>query len=138
MQFPVPTRDDVSPANQAMFDALKGQRGMDPNRYGGVPLSPRNAARPRGGGARLALFAGPLFIALGVGSYTLASLAQCTRVQPSAPTLGGMAASWRSFSTGCPPQSRAGLDRRRNGLRVGHVTQTGADAKARQAVADEL
>jgi hypothetical protein len=49
---------------------------MDPNRCGGVPLSPRNAARPSGGGARLALFAGPLFIALGVGGYKLASLAQ--------------------------------------------------------------
>lgn len=33
MQFPVPTRDDVSPANQAMFDALKGQLGMVPNLY---------------------------------------------------------------------------------------------------------
>jgi hypothetical protein len=109
---------------------------MDPNRCGGVPLSPRNAARPSGGGARLALFAGPLFIALGVGGYKLASLAQDAGVQPSAPTLGGMAASWRSFSAGFLPQSRAGLDRRRNGLRVGHVNQTGADAKARQAVAD--
>lgn len=33
MQFPVPTRDQVSPANQAMFDALKGQLGMVPNLY---------------------------------------------------------------------------------------------------------
>ncbi len=33
MTFPVPTRDDVSPANQKMFDALKGQLGMVPNLY---------------------------------------------------------------------------------------------------------
>jgi AhpD family alkylhydroperoxidase len=33
MTFTVPTRDDVSPANQAMFDALKGQLGMVPNLY---------------------------------------------------------------------------------------------------------
>lgn len=29
----VPTRDTVSPANQAMFDALKGQLGFVPNLY---------------------------------------------------------------------------------------------------------
>ena len=33
MQITVPTRDTVSPANQAMFDALKGQLGMVPNLY---------------------------------------------------------------------------------------------------------
>ncbi len=33
MKITVPTRDDVSPANQAMFDALKGQLGMVPNLY---------------------------------------------------------------------------------------------------------
>jgi len=33
MTFPVPTRDVVSPANQQMFDALKGQLGMVPNLY---------------------------------------------------------------------------------------------------------
>jgi uncharacterized peroxidase-related enzyme len=31
--FPVPTRDGVSPANQAMFDALHKQLGMVPNLY---------------------------------------------------------------------------------------------------------
>ena len=29
----VPTRDTVSPANQAMFDALQGQLGFVPNHY---------------------------------------------------------------------------------------------------------
>jgi len=33
MTITVPTRDAVSPANQAMFDALKGQLGMVPNLY---------------------------------------------------------------------------------------------------------
>jgi AhpD family alkylhydroperoxidase len=33
MQFTVPTRDNVSPSNQAMFDALKVQLGMVPNLY---------------------------------------------------------------------------------------------------------
>lgn len=33
MKFPVPARDAVSPANQQMFDALKGQLGMVPNLY---------------------------------------------------------------------------------------------------------
>ena len=33
MMITVPTRDQVSPANQAMFDALKGQLGMVPNLY---------------------------------------------------------------------------------------------------------
>jgi AhpD family alkylhydroperoxidase len=31
--FTVPTRDDVSPANQGLFDALKGQLGFVPNLY---------------------------------------------------------------------------------------------------------
>jgi AhpD family alkylhydroperoxidase len=31
--FNVPTRDDVSPANQALFDALKGQLTFVPNLY---------------------------------------------------------------------------------------------------------
>lgn len=31
--FNVPTRDQVSPANQALFDALKGKLGMVPNLY---------------------------------------------------------------------------------------------------------
>ena len=31
MPITVPTRDSVSPANQAMFDTLKGQLGMVPN-----------------------------------------------------------------------------------------------------------
>jgi len=33
MTMTIPTRDSVSPANQAMFDALKGQLGMVPNLY---------------------------------------------------------------------------------------------------------
>ena len=33
MPITVPTRDSVSPANQAMFDTLKGQLGMVPNLY---------------------------------------------------------------------------------------------------------
>lgn len=33
MALTVPTRDQVSPANQAMFDALKGQFGFVPNLY---------------------------------------------------------------------------------------------------------
>lgn len=32
-QFPVPTRDDVTPENQATFDALKSKLGMVPNLY---------------------------------------------------------------------------------------------------------
>jgi AhpD family alkylhydroperoxidase len=31
--FSVPTRDEVSPANRALFDALKGQLGFVPNLY---------------------------------------------------------------------------------------------------------
>ncbi len=31
--FPVPTRDDVSPANQQIFDGLKAKLGMVPNLY---------------------------------------------------------------------------------------------------------
>lgn len=31
--FDIPTRDDVSPANQALFDALKKNLGMVPNLY---------------------------------------------------------------------------------------------------------
>lgn len=31
--FPVPSRDQVSPANQAIFDQLKGKLGMVPNLY---------------------------------------------------------------------------------------------------------
>lgn len=33
MTITVPTRDSVSPVNQAMFDALKGQLGFVPNLY---------------------------------------------------------------------------------------------------------
>ena len=33
MKITVPARTDVSPANQTMFDALKGQLGMVPNLY---------------------------------------------------------------------------------------------------------
>jgi AhpD family alkylhydroperoxidase len=33
MKITVPARADVSPANQTMFDALKGQLGMVPNLY---------------------------------------------------------------------------------------------------------
>lgn len=35
----VPTRDTVSPANQAMFDALQGQLGFVPNLYATFALS---------------------------------------------------------------------------------------------------
>lgn len=38
-RFTVPTRDTVSPANQAMFDALKGQLGFVPNLYATFALS---------------------------------------------------------------------------------------------------
>jgi AhpD family alkylhydroperoxidase len=37
--FTVPTRDTVSPANQAMFDALQGQLGFVPNLYATFALS---------------------------------------------------------------------------------------------------
>jgi drug/metabolite transporter (DMT)-like permease len=57
-------------------------------------------------GAALALFAGPLFIALGVGGYTFAPLAHGAVVQPSALTLGAMAASWLIFGER-PPRERA-------------------------------
>jgi drug/metabolite transporter (DMT)-like permease len=57
-------------------------------------------------GAALALFAGPLFIALGVGGYTFAPLAHGAVVQPSALTLGAMAASWLIFGER-PPRARA-------------------------------
>lgn len=57
-------------------------------------------------GAALAFFAGPLFIALGVGGYTFAPLAHGAVVQPSALTLGAMAASWLIFGER-PPRSRA-------------------------------
>ena len=46
MQITVPTRDTVSPANQAMFDALKGQLGMVPNLYATLAHS-QNALGPR-------------------------------------------------------------------------------------------
>lgn len=32
-KFPIPTRDDVTPENQATFDALKSKLGMVPNLY---------------------------------------------------------------------------------------------------------
>lgn len=57
-------------------------------------------------GAALAFFAGPLFIALGVGGYTFAPLAHGAVVQPSALTLGAMAASWLIFGER-PPRERA-------------------------------
>ncbi len=59
-----------------------------------------------GHGAALAFFAGPLFIALGVGGYAFAPLAHGAVVQPSALTLGAMAASWLIFGDR-PPRSRA-------------------------------
>lgn len=37
--FTVPTRDTVSPANQAMFDALQGQLGFVPNLFATLALS---------------------------------------------------------------------------------------------------
>jgi drug/metabolite transporter (DMT)-like permease len=57
-------------------------------------------------GAALAVFAGPLFIALGVGGYTFAPLAHGAVVQPSALTLGAMAAAWLIFGER-PPRERA-------------------------------
>ena len=57
-------------------------------------------------GAALAFFAGPLFIVLGVGGYTFAPLAHGAVVQPSALTLGAMAASWLIFGER-PPRERA-------------------------------
>lgn len=57
-------------------------------------------------GAALAFFAGPLFIALGVGGYTFAPLAHGAVVQPSALTLGAMAATWLIFGER-PPRERA-------------------------------
>lgn len=57
-------------------------------------------------GAALALFAGSLFIALWVGGCTFAPLAHGAVVQPSALTLGAMAASWLIFGER-PPRERA-------------------------------
>jgi drug/metabolite transporter (DMT)-like permease len=57
-------------------------------------------------GATLAFFAGPLFIALGVGGYAFAPLAHGAVVQPSVLTLGAMAASWLIFGER-PPRERA-------------------------------
>lgn len=37
--FTVPARDEVSPANQALFDALKGQLGFVPNLYATLAYS---------------------------------------------------------------------------------------------------
>ncbi len=70
-----------------------------------------NVIRTLGGvgwahGWALALFAGPMFIALGVCGYTFAPLAHGAVVQPSAMTLGAMAASWLFFGER-PPLSRA-------------------------------
>jgi YesN/AraC family two-component response regulator len=38
-KFTVPVRDDVSPANQASFDALKKSLGMVPNLYAAIAYS---------------------------------------------------------------------------------------------------
>jgi drug/metabolite transporter (DMT)-like permease len=56
-------------------------------------------------GAALAFFAGPLFIALGVGGHAFAPLAHGAVVQPPALTLGAMAASWLIFGDR-PPRAR--------------------------------
>lgn len=50
-----------------------------------------------GRGAALALFAGPLFIALGVGGYTFAPLAHGAVIQPAALTVGALLAAWAFF-----------------------------------------
>jgi drug/metabolite transporter (DMT)-like permease len=50
-----------------------------------------------GRGAALALLAGPLFIALGVGGYTFAPLAHGAVIQPSTLVLGAMFAGWAFF-----------------------------------------
>lgn len=76
-----------------------------------LPWVLRKGIRDLGGvgwgrGAALALFAGPLFIALGVGGYTFAPLAHGAVIQPAALTLGAMAASWLIFGER-PPRERA-------------------------------
>lgn len=48
-------------------------------------------------GAALAVFAGPLFIALGVGGYVHAPLSHGAVIQPSAIALGSMALAWLLF-----------------------------------------
>ena len=67
-----------------------------------LPWAIREGLRDLGGvgwtrGAALALFAGPAFTALGVGGYAFAPLAHGAVVQPSALTLGAMAAAWALF-----------------------------------------
>lgn len=76
-----------------------------------LPWLIRHGLRDLGGvgwrrGAALAFFAGPMFIALGVGGYSFAPLAHGAVVQPSALTLGAMAASWLIFGER-PPRERA-------------------------------
>lgn len=55
-----------------------------------------------GRAAALALFAGPLFIALGVGGYAFAPLAHGAVIQPAALSLGAMAASSLIFGERSP------------------------------------
>lgn len=76
-----------------------------------LPWVLRHGIRDLGGvgwgrGVVLALFAGPLFIALGVGGYAFAPLAHGAVIQPAALTLGAMAASWLIFGER-PPHERA-------------------------------
>jgi uncharacterized peroxidase-related enzyme len=44
-QFSVPTRDEVSPANQAVFDSLKKALGFVPNLYATIAYSDNGLAR---------------------------------------------------------------------------------------------
>ena len=55
---------------------------------------PTWAASAGGGGAALALFAGPIFIALGVGGYVYAPLAHGAVIQPATITIGTMLVAW--------------------------------------------
>jgi drug/metabolite transporter (DMT)-like permease len=57
-------------------------------------------------GAALAVFAGPLFIALGVGGYVFAPLSHGAVIQPAALTIGAMLAAWAFFGER-PPRERA-------------------------------
>ncbi|MCB1490223.1 MAG: DMT family transporter [Rhodobiaceae bacterium] len=76
-----------------------------------LPWLARHGMRTLGGigwarGAALAAAAGPLFIALGVGGYVFAPLAHGAVLQPTAVTLGTMAAAWLLFGER-PPRERA-------------------------------
>lgn len=62
-----------------------------------------------GRGAAMAVFAGPLFIALGVGGYVYAPLAHGAVIQPSTITVGAMLATWLIFGERPPLARFAGI-----------------------------